>query len=44
MKDARLLKVLVERKAGQVTEDHRRGKGIFYERLIDQVGSVWIWT
>ena len=29
---------------GQGTEDHRHGKGIFYERLIDKVGSVWIWT
>ena len=29
---------------GQDTEDHRHGKGIFYERPIDQVGSVWIWT
>ena len=28
----------------QGTEDHRHGKGIFYERIIDQVGSVWIWT
>ena len=28
----------------QGTEDHRRGKGIFYERIIDQVGSVWILT
>ena len=28
----------------QGTEDHRHGKGIFYERPIDQVGSVWIWT
>ena len=28
----------------QGTEDHRRRKGIFYERIIDKVGSVWIWT
>ncbi len=29
---------------GQVTENPGQGKGIRHERIIDQVGSVWIWT
>jgi hypothetical protein len=44
MKDAILLSIGRAESFGQVTEDHRPGKGRFYERLIDQVGSVWIWT
>jgi hypothetical protein len=28
----------------EIAEDHRPGKGIFYERIVDQTRSVWIWT
>jgi len=29
---------------GEAAEDHRPGKRIFYETIVDQAGSVWVWT
>jgi hypothetical protein len=43
MKDARLVKILVEEKA-QAAQDYRSGKGICHERTVDKVRSIWIRT
>ena len=45
MKDARLVKILVEEKAlVKLPQDYRSGKGICHERIVDKVRSIWIRT
>ena len=45
MKDARLVKILVEEKAlVKLNQDYRSRKGICHESIVDKVRSIWIRT
>ena len=45
MKDARLVKILIEQRVlVKLLKTIGTGKGYPDERIVDEAGSVWVWT